>query len=134
MNFTIPTTEEIASKYANYNPALDNEEALEAEKSNLMTHTKDELVLMILASKKEKRTDTVQDLARAILSDEEYIAATYDTIAEAIRIIKPEAKTSSKSIASYVSKKRDEWDLPQRIRITQTKPKEVKEEAPEATE
>ncbi len=57
-------------------------------------------------------------------------------IASAIREIKPEAKTSSKSIASYVSKKRDEWDLPQRIRITKARaPKEeAEEEVPETEE
>lgn len=131
MNFTIPTVEEISSKYADYNPALDNEAALEAAHTDLMKLTKEELVAQILESKKEKRTDTVQDLARAILSDEELIAAPYEVIAEAIRELKPDAKTSSKSIASYVSKKRDEWNLPQRIRITMPK---VKEEAPEATE
>ena len=130
MNFIIPTIEEIASKYEGYNPALDTEAALEAKRTELHKLNKDELVDMILESQKEKRTDTVQDLAKAILKDEEFIAASYDTIAEAIRIIKPEAKTSSKSIASYVSKKREEWDLPPRIRITQTKPKV----APEATE
>ena len=129
MNFTIPTIEEITAKYENYNPALDTEAALEAERDTLHKMTKDELVALILESKKEKRTDTVQDLAKAILKDEEFIAASYDVIAEAIRVIKPEAKTSSKSIASYVSKKRDEWELPPRIRITQPR---VKATPPEA--
>jgi uncharacterized protein YjdB len=118
MNFTIPTTEDIVQKYTDFNPDLSQEDALEAKKIELHKLTKDELVDMILESQKAKRTDTVQDLARAILSDEELIAASYEQIAEAIRELKPDAKTSSKSIASYVSKKREEWNLPQRIRIS----------------
>ena len=117
-NFTIPTVEDITSKYEGFNPDLNQEEALEAKTVELHKLTKDDLVKMILDSQKEKRTDTVQDLAKAILKDEDLIAANYEVIADAIRILKPGSKTSSKSIASYVSKKREEWDLPQRIRIT----------------
>ncbi len=123
MNFTIPTVEDITSKYADYNPALDTESALEAKTAELMKLNKDELVAKILESQKESRKDTVQDLAKAILKDEDMIAASYDIIAEAIRVLKPDAKTSAKSIASYVSKKRDEWELPQRIRVTQPRAK-----------
>ena len=116
MNFHIPTTQEIVEKYSAFE--VNTDEALEAKRVELHKLTKDELVEMILEAQKNKKMDTVQDLARAILSDEDLIAANYETIAEAIREIKPEAKTSSKSIASYVSKKREEWNLPQRIRIT----------------
>ncbi len=130
MDFHIPTTEEIVTKYSDYNPSLDTEAALEAKRDELMKSTKDELVALILESQKEARKDTVQDLAKAILRDPDLIAANYEQIAEAIRELKPEAKTSSKSIASYVSKKRDEWDLPQRIRVTaQRKPKVEEPEA-----
>ncbi len=130
MDFHIPTTEEIVAKYSDYNPSLDTEAALEAKRDELMKSTKDELVALILESQKEARKDTVQDLAKAILRDPDLIAANYEQIAEAIRELKPEAKTSSKSIASYVSKKRDEWDLPQRIRVTaQRKPKVEEPEA-----
>lgn len=121
MNFTIPTTEAIVAKYQDFNPDLNQEETLQAEHDKLMALTKEDLVSMILESKKAKRSDTVQDLAKAILKDEELVAATYEQIAEAIRTLKPEAKTSSKSIASYVSKKRDEWELPPRIRISMGK-------------
>lgn len=116
MNFHIPTKDEIVEKYQDF--SLDTDEALEAKRAELHKLNKDELVEMILEAQKSKKTDTVQDLARAILSDPDLIAANYETIADAIREIKPDAKTSSKSIASYVSKKRDEWSLPQRIRIT----------------
>jgi len=137
MDFHIPTVEEIVSAYADYNPALDTESALEAKREELMKSTKEELVTQILESQKESRKDTVQDLAKAILKDPELIAANYEVIAEAIRELKPEAKTSSKSIASYVSKKRDEWELPARIRITAPRVKKPEAEAeaePEAAE
>jgi len=135
MEFHIPTTSEIVEKYSDYNPSLDTEAALEAKRDELHKLTKDELVSQILESQKETRKDTVQDLAKAILRDPELIAANYEQIAEAIRELKPEAKTSSKSIASYVSKKRDEWDLPQRIRVTaQRAPKKVEEPEAETSE
>ncbi len=120
MTFTIPTTQDIIAAYTDFNPDLTNTEALEAERAGLLKLTKEELVAQILESKKDKRTDTVQDLARAILSDPEFIAANYEQVAEAIRALKPDAKTSSKSIASYVSKKREEWNLPQRIRVSRS--------------
>lgn len=131
MNLTIPTVQDIVDAYADYNPALDTEAALEAKHKELMSQTKEELVATILESQKEKRTDTVQDLAKAILKDEELIAANYEDIASAIKELKPGTKTSSKSIASYVSKKREEWDLPPRIRISAPR---VKKETPEASE
>ena len=111
MNFTIPTVEDITNKYTAFEA---NQEDPRAELSKL---TKDELIERVIELSRNKRTDTVQELAKAILSDEEFLAADYETIASAIRTIKPEAKTSAKSIASYVSKKREEWNLPPRIRI-----------------
>ena len=116
MNFHIPTTEEIVAKYSAFEANTD--EALEAKTAELHKLNKDELVEMVLEGLKTRRTDTVQELAKAILKDPDLIAANYEQIAEAIREIRPEAKTSSKSIASYVSKKREDWELPQRIRIS----------------
>jgi len=129
MNFTIPSVNDIVTKYAGH--TIDSEEAISQRTAELSKMNKDELVALLIEKEKTKKTDTVQELAKAILKDPEMIAANYEDIAEAIREIKPEAKTSSKSIASYVSKKRDEWELPQRIRITkQRDPKpEVEAEA-----
>lgn len=130
MNFNIPTQDEIVTAYSNF--TVDTQEGLEARTSELMTLSKADLVDLIISKEKEKRTDTVQELAKAILKDEAFIAADYEMIAGAIRELKPEAKTSSKSIASYVSKKRDEWELPPRIRITrQRAPKEEVIETPD---
>ncbi len=134
MNINIPTQAEIVAAYSNF--TVDSEEGLTQRTQELEKLNKAELVELIISKEKEKRTDTVQELAKAILKDPELIAADYEMIASAIREIKPEAKTSSKSIASYVSKKRDEWDLPQRIRITKARaPKEeAEEEVPETEE
>lgn len=122
--FNIPTVKEIVSKYEAFEP--NTEEAIEAKRQELSKLTKDELVNMVLESMSKRKSDTVQELAKAILKDEELIAADYETIAQAIQELRPGAKTSSKSIASYVSKKRDEWELPPRIRIT--KPRASKAE------
>lgn len=125
MNFIIPTIEDITAKYTDFN--IDSEEGLTARTHELEKMNKADLIALVIEKEKVKRTDTVQELAKAILKDEEFIAADYETIAMAIRELKPEAKTSSKSIASYVSKKRDEWELPVRIRVT-------KQRAPKAEE
>ena len=114
--FTIPTREEIVEKYSSF-VGLSEEEQLAKRKKELEAMKKDELIVLLL-EKEQHRTDTVQELAKAILQDPELIAADYETIAAAIRELKPEARTSAKSIASYVSKKREEWSLPQRIRIS----------------
>ena len=132
MNFSIPTQAEIVAAYTNF--TVDSQEGLDQRTSELNSMNKADLIDLIISKEKEKRTDTVQELAKAILKDEDFIAADYEMIASAIREIKPDAKTSSKSIASYVSKKRDEWDLPQRIRITKQRAPKVEEETPEATE
>jgi len=118
MTFNIPTQEEIVAKYEAFNEDLSQEEAIANRTAELSKLTKDELVAHIIEQESNKRTGTVQELAKAILKDDELIAASYETIASAIREIMPDAKTSSKSIASYVSKKREEWELPQRIRIS----------------
>jgi hypothetical protein len=123
MEIKIPTLEEIVEKYSSF-------EATPVDmRANFEKLNKAELIDLLIEAKGKQRTDTVQELAKAILKDEEFLAAPYDQIADAIRTIKPEAKTSSKSIASYVSKKRDEWELPPRFRITQPRaPKTVEAE------
>jgi len=133
MNITIPTVEDIVAKYSELE-GVSQEELVAQRVKELMTMTKEDIVNILIEKEKSKKTDTVQELAKAILKDENMIAADYETIAMAIREIRPEAKTSSKSIASYVSKKRDEWELPQRIRITRPRAPKVEVEADTDTE
>jgi len=128
MNFSIPTVEDIVTKYQGTD--LENPEAAKAE---LMKLTKDELADKLMQATSH-RSGTVQELAKAILQDEDMIAANYTVIADAIKVMMPSAKTSSKSIASYVSKKREEWNLPDRIRVSTARPKKTETEVPEVDE
>ncbi len=140
MDIQIFTADEMAERFDNLVVA-DGESAevdTSAREADLGKLNKTELVAHIIGLEaKGKRTGTtVQDIARAMLTDEACLAVNYETIAEACRILIPGAKTSSKSIASYVSKKREEWSLPVRYMIRTPKAKvEVAEtEAPETTE
>ena len=138
MEVNIFTPEEMAERFENLVVAEGSEKEVdtterEAELSKL---NKTELVAHIIGLEaKGKRTGTtVQDIAKAMLKDEECLAVNYETIAEACRILIPGAKTSSKSIASYVSKKREEWGLPVRYMIRSAKAKVVAEEVDTETE
>ena len=133
MNFFIPTVDDLVERFSAHQGQTP-EEAAEARTNELSSLTKAELIELVISKEANRKTDTVQELAKAMLQDEELIAASYDDIAEAIRVIKPEAKTTSKSIASYVSKKREEWALPERVRINKPRAKkaEPEAEAPEA--
>ena len=84
MTFNIPTQEEIVAKYEGFDSSIDTEEAIATRTAELNALKKDELIAMILESESNKRTGTVQELAKAILKDEEMIAASYETIAMAI--------------------------------------------------
>lgn len=125
MKIEVFTPAEMADRFATLvdSPVESDTSAREAELGKM---SKAELVeLLITAEAKGKRSGvTVQDIARAMLSDEDCLAVNYETIAQAIRLMVPGAQTSSKSIASYVSKKKDEWDLPPRYMI-RTKKVEV---------
>ena len=115
MELTIITKEDIVEKYSNFSSEA---KTLDEWKSELSKLTKDELVEQLAQIKVNKPVGSVQELAKAILKDEELLTASYEDIAEAIRELIPDAKTSPKSIASYVSKKREEWNLPMRYRIS----------------
>lgn len=119
------TAAEIAEKFADLG-SLTEPVDMSAREAELSKLTKGELVAHIISleTPRAPRGTTVQDVAKAILQDPEMVAVPYDTVAEACRILVPNAMTSSKSIASYVSKKRVEWNLPDRIMVRVMKPKE----------
>ena len=131
MDIQIFTAQEMADKFDNLVVAEGQEQEVDTteREAGLGKLNKSELVDLIIAlESKGKRTGTtVQDIAKAMLKDEECLAVNYETIAEACRLLIPGAKTSSKSIASYVSKKREEWDLPIRYMIRTPKAKVVAE-------
>ena len=99
--------------------------SVEDRHEELMKLKKEELVALIMESEKTRNHKgiTVQDLAKAMLKSEDHLGVNYETIAQAIRILIPDAQTSSKSIASYVSKKGEDWNLPARYLIRQSKVK-----------
>ena len=80
---------------------------------------KDELVELILSLEKPK-TDAkpkVEDIARALLVDEACAILPYEAIAQLVHRAIPESNTSSKSIASYFSKKGKEWGALKRVKL-----------------
>ena len=95
------------------------EEAITARHDELMKLNKEELTQMIISYEKRKTNGgvKVQDVAKAILTDPEFITLSNGEVAEVVRTLIPGSNTSHKSIAGYVSKKREEWDLPARITI-----------------
>ncbi len=121
MDIQIFNAQEMADKFNGLVVAEGEETEVDTteREADLTKLNKAELVAHIISLEaKGKRTGTtVQDIARAMLTDEDCLAVNYETIAEACRILIPGAKTSSKSIASYVSKKREEWKLPVRYMI-----------------
>jgi len=123
MDIKIYSAEEMAEKFEGLVVAEGEEVDTAPRMAELEKHTKAELIDLIIAlENKGKRTGTtVQDIAKAMLKDKDCLAVNYETIAEACRILIPGAKTSSKSIASYVSKKREEWELPSRFMIRASK-------------
>ncbi len=130
MNIQTYTSQELADKFQPLVAAETAETPDTTEReAELGKLNKAELIEHIIAleSKGKRSGVTVQDVARAMLTDEDCLAVNYETIAEACRILIPGAKTSSKSIASYVSKKREEWNLPPRYMIRTRKEKEVEE-------
>ena len=84
--------------------------------------SKEELIKMIISlEKRQTKGIGVGDLAKAILQDEEFITLSNGEVAEVCRTLIPGSNTSAKSIASYVSKKRVDWNLPQRLTIRRRK-------------
>lgn len=136
MDIQIFTAAEMASKFEDLVVAEGESQDVDttAREADLHKLNKDGLVALIISleAKGKRAGTTVQDIARAMLTDEDCLAVNYETIAEACRLLIPGAKTSSKSIASYVSKKREEWDLPIRYMVRTPKARVI--EAPKASD
>lgn len=125
---TITTVEDIVAKYSQIISSVDGvstkETFAEARKAELVKLTKDQLIDFIINI--EYKPDSkikVGDIAKMILKDEDFLTASHQTVADAVKALVPDASTSAKSIATYVSKMAEAWDLPQRIIIRQSKPK-----------
>lgn len=95
-------------------------DALEARREELESMDHSELVEMILGLEKVKGNSGVkiEQVAKALLEDEQLAIFTYDQLAKTITKHVPDAKTTGKGLASYVTKHRDEWAVVKRERFT----------------
>ena len=130
---TIATVEDIVAKYspiaASLSGGSSKEDYAKEREVELHAMTKNQLIAFIIDLEYKPGTKVkVADIAKLILKDEEFLTASHDTVAQAVKALVPDANTSSKSIATYVSKQSEEWGLPDRIIIRQSKPKKPKEE------
>jgi len=71
------------------------------------------LISKILELEKPKTKDgiTVESVARKFMEAPELALFTWPQIALLVHRVLPEAKTSSKSIANYASKRKEEWAI-----------------------
>lgn len=91
-----------------------------ARTTELEALTKKELVAHILTLERPKveKGVTVEDAVKAIVTNADCACLDYNTIAALIVASGIGDKTSSKSVASYMSKKGEEWGALKRIRNT----------------
>lgn len=96
------------------------EDAVEVRKAELTALKKDELVARILELEKPKSKDgvTVESVARKFMESPELALFNWNQIAELVKRVLPEANTSSKSIASYASKRKEDWAIAPREKFT----------------
>ena len=89
---------------------------IEARRDQLQEMSHDELVDHILTLEKVKNQGgaKVEDVAQALLATPELAIFTYDQLASTIRKHMPDAKTTGKGVASYVTKHKDEWNIVKR--------------------
>ena len=134
---TIATVEDIVAKYSPIVTSLSGgsskEDYAKEREAELHSMTKNQLIAFIIDLEyKPGAKVKVADIAKLILKDEEFLTASHDTVAQAVCQLVPGANTSSKSVATYVSKQSEEWGLPNRIVIRTAKPKKTTEAEAEA--
>jgi hypothetical protein len=96
------------------------EDVVEIRKAELTALKKDELIARILELEKPKPTNTVtvESVARKFMEAPELSLFTWPQIAMLVHRVLPESKTSAKSIASYASKRKEEWAIVAREKFT----------------
>lgn len=135
-NLNIVSVEDIVAKYRPVVDQLAGESTKEefvAERLPVLEKmTKAQLIEHVVSLEyKPSSKLKVVDVVKLILMDEELLTASHDTVAQAVCQLVPGANTSSKSVATYVSKQSEEWGLPNRIVIRTAKPKKAVEETAE---
>lgn len=94
-------------------------DAVAARTEELKAMKKDDLVALIISLEKKpaESKPKVEDIVKALLTDEACAILPYDSIAQLVHKAIPEANTSSKSVASYFSKKGEDWGALKRIKL-----------------
>ena len=135
-NLNVVTVEDIVAKYSPFVAQLSGdttERDFATERVPVLEKmTKAQLIDHIISLEYKPTSKLkVVDVVKKILLDEELLTASHDTVAQAVCKLVPGANTSSKSVATYVSKQSEEWGLPNRIIIRTAKPKKAVEETAE---
>ena len=108
--------EVVAQIVAQANNAPDS---IEGRREELQAMAVDELIELILTLEKVKGNSgaKIEDVARALLEDEQLSIFTYEQLSGVIRKHVPDAKTTGKGLASYVTKHKDDWNVVKRVRF-----------------
>jgi hypothetical protein len=95
-------------------------DAIAVRREELKALKKDEIIELLLIAEKPKAEHglTVETVARAFMEAPELAMFTWSQVAMLVHRVLPESKTSSKSIASYASKRKDEWAIAPREKFT----------------
>ena len=98
----------------------DAPDVVEARKVELKELSKSDLIDLVVSLEKPKvdRAFRVEDVIKEMLCTPELAIFNYDQIAALVVQILPEAKTSNKSVASYASKKKADWPIVPRQKLT----------------
>lgn len=113
-------SQEIVARFTGLNS--DAPDVVEARKVELKELSKADLIDLVVSLEKPKveRAFRVEDVIKEMLCTPELAIFNYDQIAALVHQILPEAKTSNKSVASYASKKKTEWPIVPREKLSLT--------------
>lgn len=113
-------SQEIVARYLGLN--ADSPDVVEARTIELKDLNKNELIDLVISLEKPKveRAFKVEDVIKEMLTTPALAIFNYEQIAALVVQILPEAKTSNKSVASYASKKKAEWEIVPRQKLNLT--------------
>lgn len=99
--------------------AEEQPDVLAARAEELHALKKDELIQLVLTLEKPKseKAFRVEDIVKDILEEPACAILTYEQVATLVHQVLPDAKTSSKSVASYASRRKEDWDIVSRERL-----------------
>lgn len=86
---------------------------LDSPEEELMKLTKEELVKRLVAVQTSTGL-TVATVIQRFLEEPDCALLNYEQIATLVHQVLPEARTSSKTVASYASKQKDAWNIVKR--------------------